>query len=61
MWSYYGKFDFKTSKKQLVDDSTLNENVFYSNNCVESLNHVINSHIMNPLRSSKNYPSKLLQ
>ena len=27
MWSYYGKFNFKANKKQLVDDNVLNENV----------------------------------
>lgn len=38
MYPYYGKLDLKTSKKQLVDDSALNENVFYS---INWLNHKI--------------------
>ena len=45
-WSY-SKYLNKTNKKgkNLKDHDRLKDKVFYSNNCVESINHLINSYI----------------
>ena len=42
LWSYYGKFNFKGNKKQLILENNLKENVSFTNNAVESFNHCIN-------------------
>ena len=38
VWSYYNKFDFKTSKKikTLISEKLLEEYIFITNNCYES-------------------------
>ena len=45
LWSYYGKFDFKKNRKQLIKESVLDEYVFCSNNACESINNLINNFI----------------
>ena len=38
----YRKFDFKNSRKILIEKSALKNNIFFSNNCMESINPLIN-------------------
>jgi len=47
IWSYFNKFDSKNSrnKKTLLSDSLLEEYIFITNNCYESLNNLINNFI----------------
>lgn len=45
IWSYFGKFEFNGNNNKLVNEDILEEKVFFSNNCCESLNHLINSYI----------------
>ena len=42
LWSYYGKFNFKGNKKQLILENNLKEYVCFTNNAVESFNHCMN-------------------
>ena len=45
-WSYYNKFDFKKARnKKLISQESLDEYIFISNNCCESLNNLINNYI----------------
>ena len=43
--SYYGNFDMETTNKNLIGFGKLEDNIFFSNNCCESINHLINSYI----------------
>ena len=45
LWSYFEKYDLEGNNKRLISDSVLEDKVFFSNNCCESLNHLINSYI----------------
>ena len=46
IWSYKGKFEFKNSRnKNLISKGSLDEHVFLSNNCCESVNNLINNFI----------------
>ena len=47
IWSYFNKFDFINSrnKKTLISDSLLEEYIFISNNCCESLNNLMNNFV----------------
>lgn len=46
IWSYYKKFDFKNARKKvLISKESLDEYIFVSNNCCESLNNLINNFI----------------
>ena len=42
LWSYNNKFKFKGNKKKLIDDGILKEYVNFTNNSVESFNHLLN-------------------
>ena len=42
LWSYYGKFNFKGNKKQLILENNLKENIIFTHNAIESFNHCIN-------------------
>ena len=44
-WCHYGKYDFKGIKKILIEKNGLKNYICFSNNCVESVNHLINSFI----------------
>ena len=45
LWSYYGKFDFQSSRKVIISKNVLDEYVFLSNNACESMNNLINNYI----------------
>lgn len=45
LWTYYGKFDFKSNRKKIIKDSVLDEYVFCYNNACESVNNLINNFI----------------
>ena len=46
IWSYYNKFDFKKQRnKKLISQDSLDEYIFISNNCCESINNLINNYI----------------
>ena len=46
LWSYYGKFNFKTQRKKfLISEQALDEYIFLSNNACESCNNLINNYI----------------
>ena len=42
LWSYYEKFNFKGNKKKLISEGNLQEYVNFTNNGVESFNHLLN-------------------
>ena len=42
LWNYSDKFDFKGNKNQLIKAGELEKYVLFSNNAVESFNHLIN-------------------
>ena len=42
LWSYYNKFNFKGNKNKLINEDRLNDYVFFTNNCVESFNNLLN-------------------
>ena len=42
IWSYYNKFNFKSNKNKLISEDKLNDYVFFTNNCVESFNNLLN-------------------
>ena len=46
IWSYHDKFKMESSNKNLISFGKLEDNFFFSNNCCESLNHLINSYIV---------------
>ena len=45
LWSYYKKFNFNSSRNKLIDSDSFLEYVAFSNNAVESTNHLINTFI----------------
>jgi hypothetical protein len=47
LWSYFGKFNFKGNKKQLINKNNLKEYIYFTNNCFESFNHCINQCLHN--------------
>jgi len=47
LWSYFGKFNYKGNKKQLVSENNLKEYIYFTNNCVESFNHCLNECLNN--------------
>ena len=51
LWSYHNKFNFKGNKNKLISEDKLNDYVFFTNNCVESFNNLLNKCI--------NYNSKI--
>lgn len=42
LWSYNNKFKFKGNKKKLIEEGILQEYVNFTNNSVESFNHLLN-------------------
>lgn len=42
LWSYTNKFKFKGNKKKLIEEGILKEYVNFTNNSVESFNHLLN-------------------
>ena len=45
LWSYYKKFEFNCPRNKLIDSDSFMECVAFSNNAVESTNHLINTFI----------------
>ena len=45
IWSYYGKFYFKETRKALISKDVLDKYIFISNNACESVNNLINNFI----------------
>ena len=46
LWSYKGKFEFNNSRNNnLISKGSLDEYIFLSNNCCESVNNLINNFI----------------
>ena len=45
LWSYYKKFNFNSPRNKLIDSDSFMEYVAFSNNAVESTNHLINTFI----------------
>ena len=43
IWTYNKKFNFKGTKKVLINEDKLNEYVCFTNNACESFNHLMNS------------------
>lgn len=41
LWSYYDKFDFRETQKKLIDSGSLEKYILFSNNAVESFNHLM--------------------
>ena len=52
IWFYYGKCNFKGSRKYLINDDKFHEYVAFSNNACESINHLINSYIQTNIKVS---------
>ena len=52
LWFYYGKFNFKGSRKHLINDDNFKEYIAFSNNTCESINHLINSYIQTNVKVS---------
>ena len=42
LWNYANKFNFKGNKKQLIKNGELDKYILFSNNAVESFNHLMN-------------------
>ena len=43
LWSYKNKFEFKGTKKNLINEDKLKDYIFFTNNACESFNHLMNS------------------
>ena len=42
LWGYSGKFNFSGTKKELIKSGDLEKYILFSNNAVESFNHIMN-------------------
>ena len=42
LWGYSEKFDFSRTKKELIKSGDLKKYILFSNNAVESFNHIMN-------------------
>ena len=69
IWNYSSKFKFKGTKTLLFKEGEIDEYIFFSNNAVESFNHLINQCLDNNTKVSiskfeeilNSYLSDLLQ
>lgn len=54
MWSYSGKFNFQGNKKLLISENNLKEYINFTNNAVESFNHLLNECLSKNIKVSFN-------
>ena len=61
IWTYNKKFNFKGTKKVLINEDKLNEYVCFTNKACESFNHLMNSCLSNNTSVSFNKFTEILK